>query len=80
MLGPDGGAISGADLRLMRCRTGLHSTEAMLMKKPVLNLAERECPACKGTGVAAVKQPTRPGVRIYPPRCTVCLGKGRIAN
>jgi hypothetical protein len=27
-----------------------------------------------------VKQPTRPGVRIYPPHCKECLGKGRIAD
>ena len=41
---------------------------------------ERECPACKGTGFAIVKQPTRPGVRIYSERCNECAGKGRVAE
>jgi hypothetical protein len=27
-----------------------------------------------------VKQPARPGVRVYPPRCAKCLGKGRAAK
>ena len=41
---------------------------------------ERQCPECNGTGSAKVKQPTRPGVRIYPARCNGCLGKGKVAN
>ncbi|WP_423873611.1 zinc finger domain-containing protein [Bradyrhizobium sp.] len=49
------------------------------MKKPIIKPPERECPQCKGTGFAIVKQPHRPGVRIYPERCNKCLGKGRIA-
>lgn len=57
------------------------------MKKPVINPSERECPECEGTGSAIegagsaiVRQPARPGVRIYPERCKECLGKGRVAN
>jgi DnaJ-class molecular chaperone len=41
---------------------------------------ERPCPACKGTGVEMAKQPRRPGVRVYPPQCKECLGKGRVAD
>jgi DnaJ-class molecular chaperone len=39
---------------------------------------ERKCPACDGTGFRAIKQPTEPGRRIYPPRCKECAGKGRV--
>lgn len=50
------------------------------MKKPiVVDPSERECPKCHGTGSAIVKQPTRPGVRIFPERCESCEGKGRVA-
>ena len=41
---------------------------------------ERECPDCAGTGFQKVKQPEQPGRRIYPPRCSRCGGKGRIAE
>src|SRR4051794_16854663 len=34
------------------------------------------CPACKGTGFPAVKQPAQPGRKIYPARCERCDGKG----
>jgi len=47
------------------------------MKKPVDRPIERPCPACKGTGFSIVKQPTRPGVKIYPERCKKCGGKGK---
>jgi DnaJ-class molecular chaperone len=40
--------------------------------------AEHKCPACKGTGFPAVKQPAEPGRKIYPARCSTCDGKGRI--
>jgi hypothetical protein len=50
------------------------------MKKRVLRRIERSCTACNGTGIAPVKQPARPGVRVYPPRCAKCLGKGRVAK
>jgi DnaJ-class molecular chaperone len=38
--------------------------------------AELKCPACKGTGFPAVKQPAQPGRKIYPARCERCDGKG----
>lgn len=47
------------------------------MKRPAIQ-TEHACPACKGTGVSAVKRRAQPGRRIYPPRCLKCLGKGRI--
>jgi DnaJ-class molecular chaperone len=37
---------------------------------------EAKCPACKGTGFPAVKQPAEPGRKIYPARCERCDGKG----
>jgi DnaJ-class molecular chaperone len=43
-----------------------------------LIVLERKCEACKGTGRSEVKQPTQPGRRIYPAKCTECAGKGRI--
>jgi len=49
------------------------------MKKPIIKPPERHCPECNGTGFAKVTQPSGPGVRIYPGRCTTCLGKGRVA-
>jgi DnaJ-class molecular chaperone len=39
---------------------------------------EIECPSCEGTGFPMVKQPTQPSRKIYPARCTQCVGKGRI--
>ena len=50
------------------------------MKKPIPRPVERPCPACNGTGAAPVNQPTRPGVRVYPPPCKKCVGKGKIAD
>ena len=41
---------------------------------------ERPCRACRGTGLSPAKQPKRPGVRVYPPRCAECLGKGKISD
>ena len=41
---------------------------------------EHTCPACRGTGFPAVKQPVQPGRRIYPIKCVLCGGKGRIAD
>jgi DnaJ-class molecular chaperone len=41
-------------------------------------LTEAICPACDGTGLQKVKQPTQPGRKIYPAKCEECLGKGRI--
>jgi DnaJ-class molecular chaperone len=48
------------------------------VKKPRESVAEAICPACDGTGLQKVKQPTQPGRKIYPAKCEVCLGKGRI--
>jgi hypothetical protein len=53
-------------------------TEAAKLDRPS-RLVERSCPACSGTGKAPVKQTTRPGVRVYPPPCKECGGKGRVA-
>jgi len=39
---------------------------------------ELTCPACGGTGLESVKQPTKPGRKIYPAKCKPCDGKGRI--
>jgi DnaJ-class molecular chaperone len=46
------------------------------MPKFLAKAAEFKCPACKGTGFAAVKQPAKPGRKIYPARCKRCDGKG----
>jgi DnaJ-class molecular chaperone len=46
------------------------------MPKFLAKPAEIKCPACKGTGFPAVKQPAQPGVKIYPARCERCDGKG----
>ena len=50
------------------------------MRRMAEKLPERHCPACDGRGVPAVKQPSRPGRRIYPAPCKKCGGKGRIAK
>lgn len=42
--------------------------------------AEVKCEACNGTGFPPVMQPSRLGRRLYPPPCTVCGGKGRVAR
>ena len=47
------------------------------MKKPIKRPIEQACPACNGTGIVPVKLSARSGVRIYPPRCKECDGKGR---
>jgi DnaJ-class molecular chaperone len=45
-------------------------------KEPI---EERECSGCGGTGFMALVQPKEPGRRIFPPRCSKCEGKGKIA-
>jgi len=50
------------------------------MRRMAEKLPEQHCPACDGRGVPAVKQPSRPGRRIYPAPCKKCGGKGRIAK
>ena len=39
---------------------------------------EVKCEACGGTGIQIAKQPSEPTKRIFPARCKVCEGKGRI--
>jgi len=41
---------------------------------------EETCQACDGAGHQAVKQPSQPNRRIYPPPCKECGGKGRITK
>jgi DnaJ-class molecular chaperone len=48
------------------------------MKKLKNDGSEQKCSACNGTGFPAVKQPARPGRKIYPPPCQKCKGMGRI--
>jgi hypothetical protein len=65
-----------------RQRLGLQSTTCarpLEMKKQERPI-ERPCRACRGTGLAPAKQPKRPGVRVYPPRCAECFGKGKISD
>jgi DnaJ-class molecular chaperone len=49
-----------------------------MKKKLKRNGIERKCTACNGTGFPAVKQPAKPGRKIYPPPCRKCKGMGRI--
>jgi hypothetical protein len=48
------------------------------MPKLSTKLSEHRCPACNGTGFPQVKQPAQPGRKIYPARCAMCDGKGRV--
>jgi DnaJ-class molecular chaperone len=48
------------------------------MKKTKITRIERKCPACNGTGFPTVKQPAKPGRKIYPPPCVKCEGMGRM--
>jgi hypothetical protein len=54
--------------------------ERLKLKKLAVSLTEHKCPECNGAGFPLVAQPVRLGVKIYPPQCKLCLGKGRIAN
>jgi DnaJ-class molecular chaperone len=49
-----------------------------VMKGP--KIKEHVCPACNGTGYPVVMQPVRPGRKIYPVKCKVCDGKGKITD
>jgi DnaJ-class molecular chaperone len=50
------------------------------MKTPKIKVPEKHCAACNGTGYPPVVVNTnKPFVRTYPPQCTQCLGKGRVA-
>ena len=41
---------------------------------------EHMCPACNGTGFPVVTQPVQPGRRLYPMKCELCDGKGKITD
>jgi DnaJ-class molecular chaperone len=43
-------------------------------------IKEHTCGACNGTGFPVVKQPTQPGRKIYPVKCSACGGKGKITD
>jgi DnaJ-class molecular chaperone len=43
-------------------------------------IKEHVCPACNGTGYPVVMQPVQPGRKIYPVKCKVCDGKGKITD
>jgi DnaJ-class molecular chaperone len=43
-------------------------------------IKEHTCTTCNGTGFPTVKQPMLATHKIYPVKCTVCAGKGRIAD
>jgi DnaJ-class molecular chaperone len=53
--------------------------KAYFMKMPIRRVTEIKCPACDGTGLPKVRQPTEPGRRIFPAPCKECLGKGRVS-
>jgi DnaJ-class molecular chaperone len=63
----------------MSSRTARGACYNDCMKKPERPL-EHACPACEGTGLTTTKPSTRLGVRIYPPSCKACEGKGKIAD
>ena len=46
----------------------------------MMKIKEHICPACRGTGFPAVKQPVQADHRVYPAKCTSCDGKGKIAD
>jgi DnaJ-class molecular chaperone len=50
------------------------------MRWPTTKPIETECPACNGTGFPEVKQPGQITLKIYPPPCKKCGGKGRISE
>jgi DnaJ-class molecular chaperone len=50
------------------------------MKRIKSEIAEERCPACNGTGIQQVVERPVPGRRIYPPKCEVCAGKGRVSK
>jgi DnaJ-class molecular chaperone len=51
----------------------------MAMSKK-LAAGEILCSACVGTGLAKARQQTKPGRRVYPPKCAKCGGRGRIVK
>jgi DnaJ-class molecular chaperone len=41
-------------------------------------IEEHTCKACNGTGFPVVMQPVQPDRKIYPAKCEVCDGKGKV--
>jgi DnaJ-class molecular chaperone len=50
------------------------------MRKLPMKPPEKRCTACNGTGHLEVVKPAKPTIRIYPPQCKECGGKGRISE
>ena len=76
-------ALSGAVRVGPRCGVTSCLRQAQALKSqgiPMRKVApsEQECGACNGTELSKVKQPSKPGHRIYPPSCTKCGGRGRV--
>jgi DnaJ-class molecular chaperone len=49
------------------------------VKQAASTPTEQKCPECEGKGFPEVKQPVKPGRRIYPAPCQRCGGKGWIS-
>ena len=43
-------------------------------------IEEHTCAACNGTGFPFVTQPVQPDRKIYPVKCDVCEGKGKVTD
>jgi DnaJ-class molecular chaperone len=43
-------------------------------------IKEHTCRLCNGTGFPKSMQPADPGRKIYPMKCDVCRGKGKIVE
>jgi DnaJ-class molecular chaperone len=43
-------------------------------------IEEHTCKACNGTGFPVVMQPVQPDRKIYPAKCEVCDGKGKVTD
>jgi DnaJ-class molecular chaperone len=43
-------------------------------------IKEHTCTGCNGTGFPVVNQPILATRKIYPVKCEVCAGKGRITD
>jgi len=50
------------------------------MKIMTPKIKEHTCTACNGTGFPVVNQPALATRKIYPVKCEVCAGKGRITD
>jgi DnaJ-class molecular chaperone len=52
------------------------------MKKSFMRAKVKEhiCKACNGTGFPKVKQPPLAIRKIYPMKCEICAGKGKVAD